>query len=200
VRLGAGDSVQVELVPARVGAKAQPIVLYEAMEDPSSGFQEYPGADCTENNGSSMDSGIAELALELPVPGPSALPEGRVRLFRRRGDRLEVVSEDQLRSSIGFARIKLARETEISGERKAISCNVDERARTITEKVQVRVDNKSGKDTEVVIREYLWRWPVWRIEAEDRKGTRTGAQIQEYRFRVPAKGSHAVTYSVAYSW
>jgi hypothetical protein len=199
VRLAAGDSVQVELVPGRVGAKVVPVVKYEAMEDPSSGYQEFPGADCTEYSGGGI-GGTSELAIELSVPSQSALPEGRVRLFRRQGDRLEVVSEEDLQSGAGVARIKLAGDAEVTGERKALSCNVDERAKTIHERVNVRVENKGKQAVDVVVREYIWRWPVWKLEAEDRKGTRTAAQTQEYRLHVPSKGSQSVTYSVVYTW
>jgi hypothetical protein len=199
VRLAAGDAVQVELVPARVAAKVTPVATYEAMEDPSSGYQEYPGSDCAEYSGGGI-GGSAELALELAVPSLTALPEGRVRLFRRQGDRLEILSEEDLRSSAGVARLKLAGDAEVSGERKALSCNVDERAKTIHERVTVRVENRGKQAVDVVVREYLWRWPVWKLEAEDRKGTRTAAQTQEYRLRVPAKGSQSVTYTAVYTW
>src|SRR5262249_42543858 len=118
VRLGAGDAVQVELVPAQTAAKAQPVVSYEPMEDPSAGYQEFPGADCTENSASS--GGTSELALEVAVASQGTLPEGRVRLFRRQADRLELVNEDQLRSSVGVVRIKLSGDTEITGERKQV--------------------------------------------------------------------------------
>ncbi len=198
VRLGAGDSVQVELVPARVGAKVVPVVKYEAMEDPSSGYQEFPGADCTEYSGGI--GGTSELTLELAVPSQSALPEGRVRLFRRQGDRLEVLGEEDLVTAAGVARIKVAGDAEVTGERKALSCNVDERAKTIHERVTVRLENKGKQAVDVVVREYLWRWPVWKLEAEDRKGTRIAPQTQEYRLRVPAKGSQSVTYAVVYTW
>ena len=199
VRIAAGDSVQVELVPARVATKVLPVVTYEAMEDPSSGYQDTPGEDCTEYSGGGV-GGTAELALELAVPSQSALPEGKVRLFRRQGDRLDVVSEEDLRSSAGLARIKLTGDAEVTGERKAVTCTLDERAKRITERVNVRVENKGKQAVDVVIREYMWRWPVWKIEAEDRKGTRTAAQTQEYRLSVPAKGAQAVTYSVIYTW
>jgi hypothetical protein len=199
IRLAAGDAVQVELVPARLGAKVQPLVTYEAMEDPSSGYQELPGADCTEYSGGGI-GGTSELAIEVAVPSQAPLPEGRVRLFRRQGQRLDIVSEEDLRSSAGMARIKMAGDAEVTGERKAASCNVDERAKTIHERVTVRVENRGKLAVDVVVREHIWRWPVWKLEAEDRKGTRTGAQTLEYRLHVPARGSQSVTYAVVYTW
>jgi len=200
VRLNAGDSVQVALVPARVAAKARSVVTYEAMTDPSPQYQSFPNIDCTAFNGTAGGNGRSEIAIELDVPSQTPLPEGRVRLFRKRGARLEVVSEDQLRPSIGLARIRLAAGNEITGERKAVTCAADERARTMREKIEVKIDNKGAQATDVVIREFMWRWPVWRLEAEDHKGERAAPQTHEYRLRVPAKGTQTVTYTAVYIW
>lgn len=200
VKLGARDSVQLELIAARKGARVRPVVTYEAAADLSASNQEEANQDCTYNNGVGMGAGRAEAAIELDLPAGTALPDGRVRLFRRTAGRLEVVSEDTLRSIAGVARIKLTPDTEIAGERKALTCNVDERARTITEKIEVRVDNKGKQPAEVVIREFAWRWPVWKLDGEDRKSVRAGPQALEYRVRVPARGSQTVTYTLVYTW
>jgi hypothetical protein len=200
LKLGAGDSVQVELTPSRTGAKVRPVITYEATSDLSSGYQEEANQDCTYNNGVGMGSGRSEVAIELDLPPNTTLPDGRVRLFKRKADRLEVLSEDTLRSIAGVARIKLTADTEISGERKAVTCNVDERAHTIVEKIEVRVENKGKHAADVVVREYAWRWPVWKIDTEDKKSVRAGPQTLEYRVKVPAKGSQTITYTLIYTW
>jgi hypothetical protein len=203
VRLGNGESVQVELVPARRGAKARAVVAWEAMADPSANFQAYPGSDCS-LNATTVGTGRGEAAVELDVPSAGPLPDGRVRLFRRaaKGDRLDVVNEDQLHSSAGVARIPLAPDTEIVGERRQPDCNSDERARTLREKIEVKIENKSKRAAEVVVREFMWRWPMWRIDPADEtvRGVRAGAQTQEYRVDVPAGGKKTLTYTVTYSW
>jgi hypothetical protein len=181
VHLGAGQSVQVELLPTKQKAKSRTVIAYEAMPDPSPGFQAYPNTDCNQFNGVGMGNGRAEVAVEVEVPTKEALPEGRVRTFRRKGDRLEVVSEDQLRSSAGLARIRLVPDSDIVGERKAITCSHDERAHTVLEKIEVKIENKSKRVAEIVVREFAWRWPVWRLEAEDLKSARSGPQTLEYR-------------------
>lgn len=200
VHLGSGQSVQVELLPAKQNAKARSVVTYEAMPDPSMGFQAYPNTDCNQFNGVGMGNGRAEIAVELEVPTKELLPEGRVRTFRRKADRIEVVSEEQLRSSPGIARIRLSPDNEITGERRAITCNYDERAHTVLEKIEVKIENKSKRASQVVIREFAWRWPVWKLEGEDAKSARAGAQTLEYRTSVPAGGKRTVTYSVIYTW
>jgi hypothetical protein len=200
VRLGTGDTVQLELMPPRLAAKVRPIVTYEAMPDPAAEYQTDPNVDCTAFNGTGMGSGRAELALELDVPAQTRLPEGRVRLFHRRATRLEVVSEDQLHTAAGLARIRLSPGTEITGERRAVSCNIDERAHTLQEKIEVKIENKGAQPADVVVREFMWRWMVWRLDSEDHKGVRVAPQTHEYRLRVPAKGTQSVTYSVVYAW
>jgi hypothetical protein len=200
IKLGSGDAVQVELTPSRTGAKVRPVVTYEATADLSPSHQEEANQDCTYNNGVGMGAGRSEIAVELDLPSNTTLPDGRVRLFRRKGERLEVISEDTMRSIAGVARIKLTADTEITGERKAVTCNVDERAHTIVEKIEVRVENKGKLAADVVVREFLWRWPVWKLESEDKKSVRAGPQTLEYRVKVPAKGSQTVSYTVVYTW
>jgi hypothetical protein len=200
VHLGAGQSVQVELLPTRLAAKARSVITYEAMPDPSLGFQAYPNTDCNQFNGVGMGNGRSEVAVEIDVPTKEALPDGRVRLFRKKADRLEVISEEQLRSSAGLARIRVAPNSDINGERRAVSCNYDERLRTVTEKIEVKVENKSKRASEIVIREFAWRWPVWRLDTEDVKSARAGTQTLEYRATVPPGGKKTVTYAVTYTW
>lgn len=200
IRLGAADAVQVELAPARKAAKVRPVVTFEATTDLSPSHQEEANQDCTYNNGVGIGQGRAELAIELDLPAQTTLPDGKVRLFRRKADRLEVISEDTMHALAGIARIKLAADTEITGERKAVTCNVDERARTIVEKIEVRVDNKGKLPADVVIREFAWRWPVWKLESEDKKSVRAAPQTLEYRVKVPAKGAQTVTYTLVYTW
>ena len=200
VRLGAADTVQVELIPPRVGVKARSVIAFEAMPDPGDSVGDESRIDCAALNGATTGSGRAELALELELPASLSLPDGKLRMFRRRADRLELLGEDQLREASGPIRIKLAHAPEITGERRAVTCNVDEKARTLQEKLEVKVDNKSRQAADVVIRELLWRKPGWKLEAEDRKGITVAPQIHEYRVRIPAQGSQTVSYTVLYAW
>jgi hypothetical protein len=204
IHVGNGESVQVELMTPKIGAKARSVVTYEAVQDLSINYQQYPANDCTMLTQTAPGGGRAEVAVEVDIPGVKQLPDGRVRVFKRSAkmpDRLEVLSEDQLRASAGIARVRLATHTELSGERKT-TCTVDERARTLTEKVEVKIENKGKQPVETVVREFLWRYSVWRIDPADEnvKGTRGGGQTQEYRLHVPAGGKKSVTYTVVYQW
>ncbi|HEY5948891.1 MAG TPA: hypothetical protein VIV40_25545 [Kofleriaceae bacterium] len=207
IHVGNGESVQVELMPPKIGAKARSVVTYDPVpsaEQMAISYQGFPATDCTMLSQTAPGSGQAQVAVEVDIPGAKQLPDGRVRVFKRSAkapDRLEVLSEDQLRATSGIARVRLATHTELTGERKT-TCTVDERARTLTEKVEVKVENKGKQAIDTVVREVLWRYSVWRIDPADEniKGTRGGPQVQEYRVNVPAGGKKSVTYTVVYQW
>ena len=200
VRLGSGESVQVELFPPRTAAKPRTVVVFEAMPDQSASFQQFQAVDCNQL-ATSVGTARAEVALEVDVPTKAALPDGRVRLFKRTGSRLEVVTEDPLRSIAGVARIRLSPDADVTGERHAVSCNYDEHAHVIKEKIEVKLENKGKQVVDVVAREFLWRWPMFKIESDESpRGTRAGAQTQEYRLSLPAGGKKSIAYTVVYSW
>lgn len=215
VHVGNGESVQVELMPTKLAAKARSVIVYNAApqaEQQMPSYQTYPNTDCSMLSSTPAGTGRAEVAVEVDVPNGKQLPAGRVRVFRRpakASDRLEALGEDQLDTANGVARISLAAHTELTGERKALpnstsgmTCNVDDRARTITEKIEVKLENKAKAAADVVLREYMWRYPVWHIDPADEsvKGVRAGPQLQEYRVNVPANGKKTVTYTVVYSF
>lgn len=203
VKLGKGDSVQVELMPAKTAAKTSKVVLLELAQDQSINYQSYAATDCY---AFVQQTPHAQVALEVNVG--KGMPEGRVRLFRRKtggqaGDRLEVVSEDTLNvnEATGVARIGLsAADSEVTGERKQLECRYDDRTRTVREKIELKIENKGKSALDVVAREYMFRWMAWKMEAEDEKGSKAAAQTQEYRVHVPANGKKTFTYTVVYSW
>ena len=199
VRLGSGESVQVELFVPRTSAKARTVALFEAMPDPSPSFQQFQAVDCNQFS-TSVGTSKTELALEVEVPTKSALPDGRVRLFKRAGQRLEVVTEDVLHSVAGIARITLNNDDQIEGERHALSCNYDERGHVIREKIELKLENKGKQSLDLIAREFMWRWPMFKLEDESTTGARVAPQTQEYRISMPAGSKKSITYTVVYSW
>ena len=206
LHVGNGESVQVELITPKLGAKAKSVVVFDALtsfEQHANTYHQFPATDCSMLTQVAPGQSRAEVAIEVDVSAKQ-LPDGRVRVFKRPAkspDRLEILSERQLTISGGVARLPLANHTELSGERKT-TCTLDERARTITEKVEVKVENKGKQPVDAVVREWQWRYSVWRIDPSDEsvKGTRGGPQIQEYRLAIPAGAKKSLTYTVVYHW
>jgi hypothetical protein len=199
VRLGTGESVQVELFTPRKHAKTRAVVMFEAMPDPSPSFQQFQAVDCTQF-ATSAGTSRAELAFEVDVPTKSSLPEGRVRMYKRAAPGLEVVTEGALQSVAGVARVPLDKADQIEGERHAVSCNYDERGHLIREKIELKLENKGTRGLEVIAREFMWRWPMFKLEDETPRGSRVAPQTQEYRISMPAGSTRSITYTVVYSW
>ena len=204
VTIAAGGTVQVELMPARSGVGARKIVVYETTQDMSASYQTYVNYDCYAYNQPNT-GGRGELALE--VEGPSGkkqtvLPEGRVRVFKRKGDGLELLGEDSLKvnAQTGHARLRLGNDDSVTGERRQLECKYDDRTRTLREKFEVKVENKTKDAVEVVLREYMYRWVNWKMDAEDIAGTKAANQTQEYRVKLGASSKKTFTYTVLYSW
>ena len=198
VHLGTGESVQVSLLPKKLVAKARTVVMYEAVADASANFQVFPNKECTQLT-TAATSGHADVTLEVDLPTTTPLPDGHVRTFRRGKDRLDPVSDDPIRSGSGIARIRLASAGDLVGERR-ITCNVDEAARTIRDHVEVKLDNKGKQAVDVVVHEYMARWPMWKLEAEDLKGTKLAPQTQQYRAHLAAGAKQTIGYTVLYTW
>jgi hypothetical protein len=200
IHIAPNDAVQVELLGHHAPVPVKPVITFEAIANQASAFQAAPGSDCAQLNGSDPSTGRAELAIEMAAPSKAVLPDGKVRLYRRRAGGVELISEEPLRTGAGVARIRVAAAGDIAGERHATTCNFDEHARTLQEVIELKLTNKGKQAVDVVVREFMWRWPAWKLEAEDHKGVRAGPQTQEYRVQVPAGGEQHVSYTVDYAW
>jgi hypothetical protein len=196
VRLGDGETSQVELFSPRAGATLHPAVVVEATTDESASFRATPNKECAH---SFSTPGVAETTVEVDVPAQTPLPDGRVRTFRRNHGRLEAVGEARLHAIPGRARIPLAPDPAITAERST-ECTLDAAARTMRERVEIHLDNQGTHPVDVVVREFLARWSVWRIEREDHRGTRVAPQTEEYRVGIAAGGKQTVAYTVVYTW
>lgn len=202
VTIAAGGTVQVELMPSRSGSSRR-VVLYETTADMSASYQTYMQYDCYSYNQPANTGGKGELALEIDGPGKGAiLPEGRVRVFKKKGDGLELLGEDQLKvnAETGQARLRLGSDENVTGSRTQRECKYDERTRSLREKFEVVVENKGKDSVEVVMREYMYRWVNWKMDGEDIPGTKAATQTQEYRVKLSGNSKKTFTYTVVYSW
>ncbi len=199
VHIGAGEVVQVELLPSRGALKTRTVVGYEAMSDQSENYQEFANTDCSQFNGVGVPAGTAHVAVEVELPPNAVLPPGRVRIFQRTGKHVDVLGDDQLSLANGVARIRISPDAEITGERHATACDYDENARTLREKIAVTITSKAKKPLDVVVREYMWRAPLYKVEEPGWKRPASG-QAEEKRLHLAPGGKASWAYSVIYTW
>jgi hypothetical protein len=203
VTVASGGTVQVELMPSRNNVGSRRVIVYETTADQSAQYQSYMNYDCYSYNQPANTGARGELDLEVEAPSKgSVLPEGNVRIFKRKGDGLELLGEDALKvnAATGQARLRLGTDDSVSGERKQVECKYDDRARTLREKFEVQVENKSKDPVEVVMKEYMYRWINWKMDSEDITGSKAAAQTQEYRVKLGGGSKKTFTYTVVYSF
>jgi hypothetical protein len=202
VTIPSGGTVQVELVPARTNVTSKKVVTWAPVMDQSASYYYAPNSDCY-NSGYFQPGMGPEEAIEIATPTKgSVLPEGKARVFKRKGDGLELLGEDDLvvNATTGDARLRLGTSDAVTGERRSADCKFDDRARTVTEKVEVKVENKSKDAIEVIVKDYMYRWAVWKMVAEDVTGSKAASQTQEWRVKLSGNSKKTFTYTVMYSW
>lgn len=131
-----------------------------------------------------------------------SLPGGEIRVYKRSDDgALSLMSEELLPHTPkdGEIRIRLGASADILGERKQADFKVDERAKEMTEKFEIKVKNKKKEAVEVVLTEMPFRWRNWRIEDGSVPNVLTDDGKVQFRVKVPANGETVLTYTTVYS-
>lgn len=198
IALRAGQTVQVELAPKQVAAKAKKTLVFEALAEGAGADNAQPTSDCDAYEPLNPRTGEY---LELDAGAP--LPSGRVRLLRRTGKELTVVGTDELRANAatGVVRIALAgADVAVSGERNRAQCQLDPSGRALREDVELTVTNDGSAAADVVVRETMYRWHTWKLTRESAKGVRADDRVQEWRVRLAKGESKTISYTVQYSW
>lgn len=193
---------QLELFPAVTAADCRRELVFTA----SPMYQPW-GQAMTDQGFGATQSGEAGAFVEFANTEANRLgmplPGGRVRVSQAAGDgALEFIGEDLIKHTARgeTLRLKLGTAFDISGERRQVDFAYDEKARTITETIEVEVRNGKKSPAEVTLREYLYRWSGWTISANSQAFDKRDAQTVDFKLRIPADGKSTVRYTVTYRW
>jgi hypothetical protein len=199
--LPSGATVQLELFAPTAGARSRELIVYEPLANTAFYASGYPNSDCYAYQYQPVRSS-SDRVLEVTPGRRHALPDGRLRVFRRAADgTLGMIGEDQVvPDEHGALRVRVGTTEDIKGERRQLECRPDQSGRALAEKIEVKVSNASKKAAHVVVREYMQRWSNWTVSGESVKSRRSGQVAEEYALDIPAGGSKTVTYTVNYVW
>jgi len=132
------------------------------------------------------------------------LPAGRVRVYKKdpADGSLELVGEDAIDHTPKDERVrlKLGSAFDVKGERKQTDFQVDTRGHWLRESFEIRLRNHKEEEVEVIVKENLYRWSNWTIEAKSHEFTKEDARTVHFLVKVPANGETVVTYTVRYTW
>lgn len=194
--LGAREQVKLDLAPPLRGARGTAITVYEPI------LERYLVGTTvtTECYVFPTGNGSTRALVELPVPGAGKFPAGTVRVMKRSASGLSLATTGDLEASGDVLRLPTATASKITGAREHKECRLDTATRSLREKIVVTIDNPTADAVDVLVREPMTRAPSWRIDGEDKPGTKSGDRIQEYRVKVAGKAKQVITYTVVYSW
>jgi hypothetical protein len=195
---------QLELFPAAVGVRCAKQLIFTAspfsnpMWGSSPQLDQGLGATNKGTVGAFLEfSNKAENQMGMP------LPAGRMRVNQLSADgSLEFIGEDVIGHTPRneLLNIKLGNAFDIVGERKQIDFQVDTAAKHLDETIEIEVRNRKQIASEVVVRDYFYRWTGWEILNTTQKGDKRDAQTMDFKVLIPADGEAKVRYTVRYSW
>ena len=207
--LPARQTRQFELFPAVSGLAGKVVYVHEHV--PSYAYyykqQGYPMFEQTIDGAAIKKIDDVGEYLELDLGGKAGprvdLPAGKLRVYRKdaRSGGMALVAEEQVphTGKNGAIRVRLGQSGEVSGERRQVEYRLDEHAREMREKFEIRLKNTRKEAIELVVIESMFRWRNWALEGESLPYTTSddGLKVQ-FRMRLAAGGESTLSYTVRY--
>lgn len=195
---------QLELFPAAVGVACKRQLVFSSSPF---GYPMWGGGPNLDQGLGATHKGQVGAFLEFENKAENRmgmpLPAGRIRVNQAAADgSIEFIGEDLIGHTPRneTLRIKLGNAFDVVGERRQIDYQLDSGNRRLEETVEISVRNRKKTATEVIIREYFYRWSGWEIVQTSHKGDKRDAQTMDFVVQIPADGELKLRYSVRYRW
>jgi hypothetical protein len=194
---------QLELFPAVAGIGCQRQLIFSA----GHGSTMYWGGPNLERALTSTSKGNAQAFLEFANSKEQGLgipmPAGRVRVSQAGSDgALEFIGEDVIKHTPRneTLTLRLGEAFDIAGERSQLDFALNEGGKTMRETVEIKVRNRKRVEADIIVREWLYRWSAWEIQAPTHAFKKRDASTIDFPVKVPADGEVTVRYTVEYRW
>lgn len=135
---------------------------------------------------------------QLGIP----LPAGRVRVTMADASdgSLEFIGEDSIEHTPKNEEItlKLGHAFDVKGKR--IQRNFQLHPNSLTEEIEITINNQKDQQQEVEVIEPLFRWSNWQITQHNTQYEKLDASNILFKVKVPAESSQSIKYTVQYDW
>jgi hypothetical protein len=130
------------------------------------------------------------------------LPRGRVRFYRRDGEQLQFVGENQIDHTPRDEKLRIytGDAFDFVGERKRTDFKVDQANSWVDESFEIKVRNRKADPVEIRVVEHLHRAANWEIRQNSNTFLKTDSKTIEFRIPLKPGTEHTLTYKVHYSW
>lgn len=127
------------------------------------------------------------------------LPEGRVRVYKKNGDFVSLVGEDNIKHSPidSEIEINIGKAFNVSGKRKIIE-HKKIMQNIYRDKIEISIKNDKNEDINVKIKEYLWG--NWKIVESNVDYKKIDINNIEFDVKVPQKTEYKLVYIAEYDF
>ncbi len=196
---------QITLFPTRQGLATEKVLVYCGLPDAAGWSFGGPATDRELGSGASKKVDVYvrfdnKKENQLGIP----LPKGKVRVFQLDpvDGTLEFIGENLIDHTPKDEQVllRIGESFDVVGDRVQTDFESNTKKRNVTESFRVTVKNHKPSEQKVVIRELLYRWTSFEIQANSDPFTKIDSKTIHFDVTVPAGGERVVTYTVKYSW
>ncbi len=128
------------------------------------------------------------------------LPAGKIRLYRDEDKKLEFLGENTIDHTPQKEDVEFytGNAFDLVGERKILSFKKSEKS--VTEKIEIKLRNRSKKQATIYAHENLIRWSAWNVLAKSEEFQKLDAHTIRFTADLAPDEERVITYTVKYNW
>ncbi|MEI6712793.1 MAG: hypothetical protein WCO60_03515 [Verrucomicrobiota bacterium] len=194
------ETKQLEFTRA-IGVPTKRVYIYEASSVPFSG-QPMLEKEWGSFGANTKVRSVLEFKNDEPSKLGIPLPAGNIRVYRKDGDQLEFVGEDNIDHTPRNEPIRLAlgNAFDLVGERKQTNFKIDNARNTLEESFEIRIRNQSKNTAQIQVIEHMNRAANWVVSEKSSPFTKHDSQTIHFTATVAPDGETVLKYSVRYTW
>ncbi|HOJ55461.1 MAG TPA: DUF4139 domain-containing protein [Phycisphaerae bacterium] len=196
---------QIELFPTARNVPCEKVLVYYGLPQEFRGLFPNP---MTDRNFGTQSNKKVDIYLRFKNEKDRGmgmpLPAGRIRVSKLdpADKSLEFIGEDVIDHTPKDEEvlIKMGSAFDVVGERKQVDFQVDTRAHTMQETIEIKLRNHKEEPVKVIVKENLFRWLNWKITDKTHDFEKVDARTIHFPVTVPKDGEVTVRYTVKYTW
>jgi len=179
---------------SRKGIKFKKVYVYKGQQDPWYFYDNLRNYRYDKNlTAQFIFENNKENSMEMP------LPEGKIRVYKRNGDFISLIGEDNIKHSTPNSKIEITtgKAFNVSGTRKIID-HKKIRPNVYRDTIEIKIKNEKDENINVNIKEYLWG--NWNIVESSHKYEKIDINNVEFNVEVAKKSTLTLKYTAEYDF
>ncbi|MGH8729600.1 MAG: DUF4139 domain-containing protein, partial [Burkholderiales bacterium] len=196
---------QIELFPVARAVPCEKTLVYYGLAPGYRGFSPNPITDRNYGLDSNKKVDVylgfknaSENSMGIPLPSGGI----RVSKLDSADQSLEFIGEDTIDHTPKNEKvlIKMGSAFDVVGERRQVDYQLDTKARTLTEEIEIKLRNHKAEPVTVIVKENLYRWINWKLTSKTHDYEKADSRTVHFPVKIAKDGEAVVKYRVQYSW